>query len=610
MNKKTAAPDGKKSRPEVESTSRPVRIRQLRIERFRGIESLKWNPAAGLNMILGGGDVGKTTILEAIALLLSPTNNVTISEADYLNRDTNSGFKISAVVSLPSSSEISQQQKFAWPWEWNGTNAVVPSGSGPEDHDLPAPQEPVYCLQLRGTAEMELAWEVLQPNDQADSLSQAVRKNIGIVRLGGDDRNDRDLRLVYGSALDRLLADPGLRPRIAQQVADIDLNDNLSDEAKKALADLDSALLKNALPRGLELGLTSSQGVSIGALVGLFAEKKRDLPSMPLSSWGAGTRRMTTLQIAAATQSKSRIAVVDEVERGLEPYRVRKLIGSLQAENNQTFITTHSPVAIRTANRACLWYLDGAGTIGELSAAKIEEQQRRDPETFLSRLAVIAEGPTEVGLASHLLQRAVEGDLLDHGIRICNGQGTPATLGLLEAMTTGGLKIAAFADGGEEEPGRWKAVKEKMGDLLFQWEKKSTEENIFALVPDDKLLELIVNTDGILDPERRKTLAERLSITDHSIEAITAKAGSMLALRTVMVSAATGSRDGCPNDAVGKTWKKHGQKWFKSDEGGEELAKKVMQLGLWPEVQPRFMPFLNAIRSFVGQSPLTDIRHD
>lgn len=36
--------------------------------------SLKWRPSRGVNLILGGGDVGKTAILEAIALLLSPLN--------------------------------------------------------------------------------------------------------------------------------------------------------------------------------------------------------------------------------------------------------------------------------------------------------------------------------------------------------------------------------------------------------------------------------------------------------------------------------------------------------------------------------------------------------
>lgn len=41
-------------------------IYALTIERFRGITSLKWKPSRGVNVILGGGDVGKTTIFEAM----------------------------------------------------------------------------------------------------------------------------------------------------------------------------------------------------------------------------------------------------------------------------------------------------------------------------------------------------------------------------------------------------------------------------------------------------------------------------------------------------------------------------------------------------------------
>ena len=44
-------------------------IYALTIERFRGITTLRWKPPRGVNTILGGGDVGKATSLEAIALL-------------------------------------------------------------------------------------------------------------------------------------------------------------------------------------------------------------------------------------------------------------------------------------------------------------------------------------------------------------------------------------------------------------------------------------------------------------------------------------------------------------------------------------------------------------
>lgn len=51
-------------------------IRRLSITRFRGVSALTWRPGPGVNLILGGGDVGKTTILDAIGLVLSPVNPV------------------------------------------------------------------------------------------------------------------------------------------------------------------------------------------------------------------------------------------------------------------------------------------------------------------------------------------------------------------------------------------------------------------------------------------------------------------------------------------------------------------------------------------------------
>ncbi|MFT7684292.1 MAG: putative ATP-dependent endonuclease of OLD family [Moritella dasanensis] len=43
-------------------------IRQILIRNFRGIESLNWTPHPGLNCLIGPGDSGKSTILDAIDL--------------------------------------------------------------------------------------------------------------------------------------------------------------------------------------------------------------------------------------------------------------------------------------------------------------------------------------------------------------------------------------------------------------------------------------------------------------------------------------------------------------------------------------------------------------
>ena len=585
-------------------------IRQLHIERFRGIESLKWNPASGMNVILGGGDVGKTTILEAIALLLSPSNSMVLAEADYWQRNADAGFTIRAAVSLPASSDIGQQAKFAWPWQWDGENAIPPVSPLGEADDIPQADEPVYCLQVCGTAELEINWEIVQPNDEIDPLSAAVRRQIGLVRLGGDDRNDRDLRLVYGSALDRLLADKGLRARVGRRLAEIDLQKNLSEDARTALSALDKTLKRESLPHNLELGLTNSQGLSIGALTGLFATRSENV-SLPLASWGAGTRRMATLQIAAATESTTRVTVVDEVERGLEPYRVRKLIATLQTDASQSFVTTHSAIAVGTATQAHLWYLDAAGNIGLLPQQRIAPLQRRDPVTFLSRFSIICEGKTEIGFVSFLLNRAIRGRFHDHGIHLADGQGNESTLSVLEAIAKAGLTFAGFADHEGNAPGRWQTLKANMNERLFQWQSGCLEENVIKLVDADKLTELVKDQDGDLDGDRLRTLADRLGCAEKDLETLLSAAQAQgKELRALIIAAATGDTDGAP---VGeeKAWKNgHPQKWFKSEAGGRELAAKMFALDLWPALKPVLLPFLNAVRQAAGQDHLQDLAHE
>src|SRR5688572_1596630 len=127
-------------------------IRRLSIERFRGIVALTWHPAPGVNIVLGGGDVGKTTVLEAISLLLSPTNAGTVTDTDYYQRDVSAGFVIEAIMTLPADSGINNQVRAAWPWHWNGIDASVPDVEGEGD-----PGEPVYKLRVRGTEDLELA---------------------------------------------------------------------------------------------------------------------------------------------------------------------------------------------------------------------------------------------------------------------------------------------------------------------------------------------------------------------------------------------------------------------------------------------------------------------
>jgi len=577
--------------------SAPV-IYYLAIQRFRCIKTLSLRPDKGLNLILGGGDVGKTTILDAIGLLLSPTNPTTLSDTDYHARNIEAGFAIEAIVSLPPESEINQQTKASWPWDWNGSEAVVPSTDG----DGGMKGEPVYRLRVRGTADLELAYEIVQPDGAADILSVGLRRSIGLVRLSGDDRNDRDLRLVQGSALDRLLSDKALRSRLASELAKGDVTEQLTDHAKAALEALDLVFKTKSLPDGLDLAITGGQGLSITALIGLTA--KREGVQLPLASWGSGTRRFAALAIAEQNQGEAPITLVDEVERGLEPYRQRLLMEDLQAGKSQVFVTTHSPSAISAASQASLWYLDHAGGIGQLTSAAVARQRKTDPETFLARLAVVAEGATEFGFASALLEKAMDSSLEQHGIHVADGGGHEATLGLLEALAAGGLRFGGFADEEGLHPTRWWNVAQKLDKLLFRWQSGGIEKNIINLLPDDKMEALLTDPADDKTGMRLRTLADRLGIQQKDLATIKAKAGS--GLKALILAAASGS---VPDDkaAEKKQYQSHGQTWFKSVEGGRELAEKIFSLGIWPTLKPQLMPFCNAVRKAVDLDEIPDL---
>ncbi|CDL01248.1 conserved protein of unknown function [Magnetospirillum gryphiswaldense MSR-1 v2] len=73
-------------------------VRHTHIRNFRGISELAWSPARGLNCLIGPGDSGKSTILDAIDLCLMPRRFAAVSEADFHKLDLTKPILIDVTV--------------------------------------------------------------------------------------------------------------------------------------------------------------------------------------------------------------------------------------------------------------------------------------------------------------------------------------------------------------------------------------------------------------------------------------------------------------------------------------------------------------------------------
>jgi putative ATP-dependent endonuclease of OLD family len=219
---------------------------------------------------------------------------------------------------------------------------------------------------------------------------------------------------------------------------------------------------------------------------------------------------------------------------------------------------------------------------------------------------MVGEGVTEVNFADVLLEKALGCPLATLGARVTDAGGHESALGLLEALAKGGLRFGGFADDEGKHPTRWQRLSEALGPLLFRWKAGCIEQNVIGAVPDDKLEMLIADPNEDIKTGRRlRTLADRLGIAEKDFPSIKAKAGA--GLKALMIEAAMGT---VPEEAEKNVFKAHAQTWFKTPEGGRELAVKMFSLGLWPALKSELMPFCNAVRKALGMSELPDLHRD
>lgn len=435
-----------------------MQIRRLHIEGFRGIEDLTWHPGPGVNCLIGSGDLGKTTILEAITLLLSPAPGRVAAEYDYFNGRIENGFCVDAVVG-----EIADSLLSGWSvaplWSWD---PVAQRVQPDPDQSL----EAVMVLRVKGTPDLEIKHFLIDPSEGELPLSPAKRQRFGLSRLGTASDAYRELRMTRGSLLARNVDEQQLRAIAAAALKSSRDEFKVPADIKKQIDELSTVLHEIAPGVGpLGLGMLSPRGQNLLSLLSLFSS--RGDVETPLANAGRGTQQLALFALAEFLVDGEPMYVADEVESGLEPFRQRELVGRMRraaGQRGQVFLTTHSPAVVESVEVGELYRASEDGSairsIQPLPPG-LERFKRNDAEGLLSRMPVLVEGETELGLLLALLAPYVErvGTSLGAlGVRLVDGGGQPHVFSTSTALQEMDIPFGAFLDDESHSKGKRDAL--------------------------------------------------------------------------------------------------------------------------------------------------------
>ena len=176
-----------------------ARVRFVQIRNFRGIASLDWSPSPGLNCLIGPGDSGKTTILDAIDLCIGARRSLPFSDADFHNLDIEQPISIAVTLGALPDALRSMESYGQYLRGYDASTGTLEDEPG-------AAIETVLTLLLTVSSDLEPAWTLASRRAEALGLTRnlawADRVQLAPVRIGGS--SDLNLGWRRGSVLNRL----------------------------------------------------------------------------------------------------------------------------------------------------------------------------------------------------------------------------------------------------------------------------------------------------------------------------------------------------------------------------------------------------------------------
>lgn len=550
-----------------------TRVRHLEIRNFRSIQTLDWTPSNGVNCLIGPGDSGKSTILDAIDLCLGARRSAPFGDTDFFGLDVNRTIVIAVTLgALPDAlKNIDTYGEFL-----RGFNV----GTGLLEDEPRAGLETVLTLKLEVKSDLEPTWMLHSDRAAHQHLERSLawkdRSLLAPARIG--TYANTNLSWARGSVLNRLTEE---RANLGSELAGAAraARATFGGQAGAQLAQTLQVVTQTATGLGVDVGasaqaLLDAHSVSIGdGAIALHSET-----GIPLRSLGTGSGRLLVAGLQRAAAAAATVALVDEVEYGLEPHRLMRLLDSLGAKDAteplQVFMTTHSPVTLRELAGNQLFVVRQRLGIHTATCAGtddgIQGTLRKAAEAFLSKSVIVCEGASEVGFARGMDQWWVHcgaTSFLAHGgSYVDSGGGSPDQCFIRgEAFLKLGYRVLVFVDA--DKPVSTVGLVERFvaaGGQYITWRPGlALEDELFRHSSNDAVHALLIKADEMIG---RDLMAEHIKsksngqVTLEAIEAERLNGGYTPASRELLGLAARNNKNG----------------WFKSVSGFQEIAKDIV----------------------------------
>lgn len=374
-----------------------AKIYNLKIKNFKGIKELNhtFGPANFICLV-GRGDSCKTTILEAIEHSLYPNWNPSVSDNDFFNCDTSVPIEIEVTLRGVDDKLLRDTKYGLYIRGLDGDGLTICD-------EIQDGQEKLLTILFRVEKDLEPKWFVTSHRLHQEDTKIDTNDRSGFNVFLLSDYLDKHFSWSKGTPLYSLLRQDGSSSD----------NSLLLDAVRNLKVGIDSVgfphldkIIDKVKSSTLRFGINIDKTKTSIDIKDLTIKDSKVIlhdDLVPLRLKGKGSKRLISVAIQTEL-AKNGILLVDEIEQGLEPDRVKHLVRTLCCNTNeQTFLTTHSQQVVEELEPENIFVVNevnGVVTIKQKDKDENEKYKslfRTCSEALYADRVIVCEGKTELG---------------------------------------------------------------------------------------------------------------------------------------------------------------------------------------------------------------------